>query len=98
MAKVRAGSVEVHEVSITLPFGNCESSGHQGNRIAAGNVEISSRGTHINVQLGAKAARAFARVRNGFREAGVRLPDGRPVWSNADALRYLMETLADAAE
>src|SRR5690348_4432799 len=84
----------VSQVILELPLGQPDPPGHQA--IKAEQGYISERGMHIDVRLGAKAATAFARLRNGLRESGARLSTGRPVWTGADALRYLLETLADA--
>ena len=64
----------------------------------SGMVSVGRTGLHVNVQLGAKAARGFMRLRNGLRIKSARLADGRPVWTNADALRFVLESMVDAAE
>lgn len=47
----------------------------------------------VEAKLGKEAAVAFVQVRNGLRESNAKLISGRPVWTNADALRWLMEQL-----
>ena len=86
-------------VEITVPFAHpVETKDYEGEQADSGVVSVGRTGVHVNVQLGAKAARGFMRLRNGLRTSTARLADGRPVWSNADALRYLLESMVDAAD
>lgn len=84
-----------NEARLSLPLGGVETSGYMAALAARGRVIIDDRGVHLNVQLGSRAAHAFIRVRNGLRDAHAKLPDGKPVYSNADALRYVFEQIAD---
>ena len=81
-------------IAIEMPLGPIDPPGLQATKAEQG--YIGDRGLHLDVRLGKKAARAFARLRNGLRESNARLPDGRPVWTAADTLRYLLEAIADA--
>lgn len=86
-------------VEIEVPFASpVDSHDYEAEQADNGVVAVGRTGVHVNVQLGAKAARGFMRLRNGLRKANCRLVDGRPVWTNADALRYLLESMVDAAE
>lgn len=86
-------------VEITVPFAHpVETRDYEGEQADSGVVSVGRTGVHVNVQLGPKAARGFMRLRNGLRASNARLGDGRPVWTNADALRYLLESMVDAAE
>ena len=85
------------EIALSIPLGQAELTGYQRELTDEGEVLFESRGIHLNVQLGQKAAAAFSAFRNGLRAAGEKLPDGRPVYSNADALRWLCESIASAA-
>lgn len=97
MAKASAKSTEViRPVTIEIPMGPLDSEGgYQADKAEKG--YIGDRTMHLDVRLGPKAAKAFSRLRNGLRESGAKLEDGRPVWSSAETLRFLLEALADAA-
>ena len=45
----------------------------------------------VEAKLGKQAAIAFVRVRNGLRAQNAKLENGRPVWSNADTIKWMME-------
>jgi hypothetical protein len=85
-------------ITLELPIGAGESPGYQSELIEAGEVSLDQPGAHFNLQIGPRGAAAFARVRNGLRDSAAKLPGGRPVWSNADALRWIMEAMADALD
>ena len=89
---------DVAQVEVAFPIGDGDEVGYHRQLTEGGDVPFEARGVHLNVQLGTKAATAFVRVRNGLRSSGAKLADGRPVWSNADALRYIFEAMAEAAE
>src|SRR5689334_122784 len=93
----QVAGVTLGELALTLPVGDDEHVGYQSQLIEGGDVPLEVRGVHLNVHLGSKAAMIFARIRNGLRATGAKLDDGRPVWSNADALRYVFEALAEAS-
>ncbi len=82
------------EIIITIPLGIPPDSGYEAQKAAGGKVEFSQKSAHVDAQLGAEAAVAFLRIRNGLRDKAAKLLSGRPVWSNADALRWLMEQVA----
>lgn len=86
------------EVTLTLPMGlEGEDTGYQASQTAGGDVRLRTRARlHVRVNFGAKGAVALTRLRNGLRASGAKLGDGKPVWTSTDALRYLLESLADA--
>lgn len=86
--------VEVNSVMVELPIGELPESGYEVQCAHSGSVDLTSRGVHVDAQLGQEAAEAFLKVRNGLRNASAKLATGRPVWSNADALRWMMEQVA----
>lgn len=49
---------------------------------------------HIEGWLRRDAAHTFARLRQALRDQGARTEDGKPVKSNPDVMRWLMEQLA----
>jgi hypothetical protein len=98
------GTPQTVEVDITetiileVPFAPpVEVADYEVQQAESGVVAVGRTGLHVNVQLGAKAARGFMRLRNGLRENGAKLGDGRPVWTNADSLRFILEAMVDAA-
>lgn len=95
MAK-KTATVKVDSVTIEVPLGSTPSGGYELQSLQEGRVNIGSRGVHVDAQLGADAAEAFLRVRNGLRDSNAKLASGRPVWSNADAFRWIMEQVAGA--
>lgn len=82
------------EIIITIPVGEPPESGYEAQKAHAGRVVLSQRAVHIDANLGEAAAIAFLRLRNGLRDRNAKLGNGRPVWSNPDALRWLMEQVA----
>jgi hypothetical protein len=88
------------EAVIAVPLGDMPSiQGYEQEQCAAGMVTIEGYPprVHIQAQLGPEAAMAFMRIRNGLREQNAKLGNGRPVYSNADTLRWLMEQVAGEA-
>lgn len=52
---------------------------------------------HVNVVLLSQESKAgMARLRDGLIAAGVRMPNGRLVESNADAIRVVLESIASS--
>jgi hypothetical protein len=87
------------EITLSLTLGAPERPGFQTELIAGGEMTLDGdTGAHLNVQVGPRGAAVFARYRNALRASEAKRPDGRQVWSNADALRYLLESMADAIE
>ena len=95
-------TIEATEIHVALPFVELDeelSAGFEAREAAGGNVALRTRSrAHVNVHLGKKATQSLLRLREGLRVSGARMPDGKPVWTTADALRYLLEAIADAAE
>lgn len=85
----------VAEVVVSFPIGDGEAVGYQRQLVEGGEVPFEGqRGFHLNLQIGKDAAMAFTRVRSGMIARGATLPNGRPVWSNADVLRCILEQIA----
>ena len=81
------------ELSIVgIPFGDLPE-GYEQQQAAAGRLAM---GGHINVQLDRENAERFLRVRQGLRDDNRKLSGGRPVWTSADAFRWLLENMAPA--
>lgn len=92
---------DVHEVAternviITIPLGQPPINDYEGQQAASGRVNLQQKSLHLQAQLGPEAATIFIRIRNGLRDRNEKLAgDGRPVWSNVDALRWIMEKIA----
>jgi hypothetical protein len=85
------------EIMIAIPLGELPPDDYEGKQAASGRVSLAQKALHLQAQLGPEAATAFIRIRNGLRSRTERLKDGRPVWSNVDALRWLMEKVAEEA-
>jgi hypothetical protein len=94
MSRKSKDVLEASEVMIAIPLGLPPDHGYEAQKAVAGKVNLSQRATHIDANLGAEAATAFLRIRNGLRDKAAKLSNGRPVWSNPDALRWLMEQVA----
>lgn len=95
MAKRKPAEDQPSAVTVELPIGDLPPGGYELERAHSGKIAIGARGTHVDAQLGGDSAEAFLRVRNGLRESNAKLASGRPVYSNADTLRYIMEQVAD---
>lgn len=97
MAKKEAKApARVAEISIALPVVEAgEQPGYQSELIEAGELPLDISPARFNVSVGGRGASAFVRVRNGLREQNAKLQDGRPVYSNADALRWILDAIAD---
>jgi len=78
------GALESQSVIIELPVGPPEFDGYVTR--------------HIDIQLDQRQARALRRVFSALHDSAVRLPNGRYVQSSADALRYILEQIAAAAD
>lgn len=94
-ASAKSNSDSIQTATLEIPMGPPDSAGYLADKAEKG--FIGDRSMHLDVRLGPKAARAFASLRNGLRTSGARLEDGRPVWTSAETLRFLLESLADAA-
>jgi hypothetical protein len=94
MARKNAAVVEAAEISITIPIGDGPETGYEAKQAQAGKLTLSQPTLHLQAQLGPAAAEAFLRIRNGLREVNAKLAGGRPVYTNVDALRWLMEQVA----
>lgn len=84
-------TIEVNTVHVELPIGMNDTQGYQSQLVESGDVPVDVRGVHLNLNLGQKAAAAFVRFRNGLRTTNPKID------TNADALRWLFEQIADAS-
>jgi hypothetical protein len=82
---------------LELPIGAPPVAGYEDKQVHSGKVSLAPRRSrlHVQAQLGPEAATAFIRIRNGLREQNEKLSDGRPVWTNVDTLRWMMERVAE---
>jgi hypothetical protein len=96
MAKSRTAVVESadQEIMIAIPIGGPPEAGYEAKQAQAGKLSLSQPTLHIQAQLGTEAATAFLRIRNGLRSKNAKLCGGRPVWTNVDALRWIMEQVS----
>lgn len=92
--KRRVSETSGQVVQLEVPIGSEPDDGFERQEAQSGRVKVSEIGVHVEAQLGKDAAMAFLRIRNGLRAADRKLANGRPVFSNADALRYMMELAA----
>ena len=53
--------------------------------------------SQIACQISGDESRTFQRIRSGLVEHNAKLKNGRPVYSWADVLRWMLETIHDAA-
>ena len=91
-----APAAEPGEIQITLPVGGGERPGFQRELVEAGELSLDVTAVHLNINVGRRGAAAFVRVRNGLIARGAKLEGGRPVFTNADALRFIVEEIANA--
>lgn len=94
MAKTRTAVAEAAEIMIAIPIGDSPPDGYEAKQAQSGKLMLSQPTLHIQAQLGSEAATAFLRIRNGLRERDAKLASGRPVWTNVDALRWIMEQVS----
>jgi hypothetical protein len=94
MAKARMAAVEAAEIIISIPIGDAPGEGYEAKQAISGKVNLSQPTLHLEAQLGPEAATAFLRMRNGLRDRNAKLANGKPVWTNVDSLRWLMEQVA----
>lgn len=86
---------EAAEISITIPMGEPPADSYESKQAASGKVSLTQKSLHLQAQLGPEAATVFLRIRNGLRDINAKLAGGRPVFTNVDALRWLMERAAE---
>lgn len=94
MSKQRTAVAEAAEIIISIPIGVGPEEGYEAKQAQSGKLMLSQPTLHIQAQLGPEAATAFLRIRNGLRERDAKLSSGKPVWTNVDALRWLMEQVS----
>lgn len=97
MAKTKTKNAEVSEVMLELPIGDPPEDGYEDQQLQSGKINLAPRRSrlHVQAQLGPEAAVTFIRIRNGLRQQNAKLVDGRPVWTNVDTLRWIMEKAAE---
>lgn len=96
MSRKTAAVEESTEINITIPIGDPPAPGYESKQAQSGKVTLSQPTLHLQAQLGPVAAEAFLRIRNGLRDVNAKLDGGRPVYTNVDALRWLMERVAES--
>jgi hypothetical protein len=90
-----AKSPEVFNVAVEIPvMFNQQGSGYEFQQAQSGNVMISDK-VHLNLHLGEKGSLAFLSIRNALRFQNAKFSDGKPVFSNADTVRWLVEQVAE---
>lgn len=93
-AKPRA---DVEHLALPLiPLGELQG-GYELAQAEAGRINL-GKGvrSHLNVQLERDNAEKFLRVRQGLRDENAKLDNGRPVYSSADTLRWMLENMEPA--
>jgi hypothetical protein len=75
-AKSEKEAVELPTALIEVPLGESDS-GYISNR--------------VDVHLSAGERSTMKRVLNGLKSRGARLQSGKPIWSNADVVRWMLE-------
>lgn len=90
MARKKDADTLADTIALELPIGDLPHSGFEASQ-ARGRM-------HINAYLRSQAATGILRLRNGLRNRNAKFADGRPVFSTADALRWLLEAIAAEAE
>lgn len=98
MAKKATAAKEetrVSEVILELPIGS-PADGYEGRQAESGKISLAANRGRMNIQaqLGADVAFTFMRIRNGLRDRGAKLGSGRPVWTNVDVIRWMMEQVS----
>lgn len=97
MARTKAkAESQVAEVVLELPIGEPPLDGYEERQAGAGKISLAPRRSrlHVQAQLGHDAAVTLIRIRNGLRQQHATLNDGRPVWTNVDAFRWIVEQVA----
>lgn len=80
--------------TITVPLGDFVPEGYERETVAGGRLTAHDPGLHLNLVVGKELAEQFLRMRTGLRAEHAKLPDGRPVFSNADVVRWLLSQVA----
>lgn len=84
-----APSQSLQTRTIEVPFGDLPPSrGYEAQEVECGRIGL---GLHVNAQLGREDAETFIRIREGLRSTNGRLKDGKPVWTNVEVLKWMME-------
>ncbi len=107
MAKTRAvGSLEagqpqelveaVKQVIVELPLGKPFSEGYEKDLATSGKIQLDQGPRHVQLQMKPEEAQVFLRLRDGLRSSNAKLDDGRPVWTNADVMRWLLLEIGKA--
>lgn len=105
MAKSKVGNLEggpvsleelVKQVVVELPLGLPKSEGYEKELAEGGKVQFDQGPRHLQLQMKPEEAQMFLRLRDGLRSSSAKLDDGRPVWSNADVMRWLLLEISKA--
>jgi len=101
MAKTAPAKAETNNgpaVAIEIPIAEGDAQGYEAQRVSEGCVSLGDGPrTHIDAMLGPIEAAAFIRLRSGLRRERAQLKCGRPVWSNPDVLRWILQQVAAQA-
>jgi hypothetical protein len=67
--------------------------GYSAQREAAGHLNFAG---HLNIQLGKESAQTFIRLREALKAISAKLPNGRPVASNSDVLKWMLQHIHES--
>ena len=87
------GHSSLSNATITVPLGKLPNSGYELQQSEEGKIRIGQAAVHINAQLGREQAITFLRIRDGLRKSNARLGDGKPVWTNVETLKWVLEQM-----
>ena len=88
-----------NQATITVPLGEASAAvGYEIESAEAGRITANAPGLHLNLSVGREQAIFFSRIRAGLREQNATLPDGRPVFTNADVVRWLLSQHGDPVQ
>lgn len=88
----------VKQVIVELPLGSPNSEGYETDLATSGRVQFDQGPRHLQLQMKPEEAQMFLRLRDGLRSSNAKLDDGRPVWTNADVMRWLLLAISKAEE
>jgi hypothetical protein len=84
------------KVTLEIPLAN-PPAGYEVTQATGGRVQMGHLSRKTQVQLAPDEAMAFLQIREGLLAENARLPDGNPIRSNADVVRWLLAQVLIAA-
>jgi len=80
--------------TICVPLAQAKLVGYEKDQVEEGKIRLeNSSAQYIGLRVGPEIAQKFQLIKNGLVAQGSALQCGRPVFSNADVLRWMMENI-----